>query len=303
MFGPVFSRRLGRSLGIDTVPFKTCTYDCVYCQLGKTPEKTLGIEEYSRPEEIIKELAEVLNSGGEADYITLSGSGEPTLNSGTGEIISAIKKISRVPVCVITNGSLLGMPRVRNSLLEADLVIPSLDAAEDGDFQRVNRPHEALDFRSVAAGIESFSKEFSGKLHLEVMLVSGMNDSEEKITKLRSFAERINPCKIQINTIARPAACPDARGVGGRTLNRAAAILGEKAEIIASPPGRGRGAAGGVEELLEAIKRRPFTAGDISSYLGLGAEETLKRISELLEDGVIFPEASGGRTYYKSGAR
>ena len=232
VFGPVLSRRLGRSLGIDPVPLKTCTYDCVYCQLGSTPGKTADIKRYSSPEEIAAELKEVLKHV-QADYITLSGSGEPTLNSAAGELISKIKKITDIPVCVITNGSLLSDSRVRKRLLAADLVVPSLDAGDEEAFQRINRPHNSVGFTDMVDGIEKFSKEFQGKLWLEIMLAAGINDSAEDLKKFLPLIERINPDRIQINTVVRPPACSGIKGVGSDKLRQAQKIFGHKAEIIA----------------------------------------------------------------------
>ena len=179
VFGPVPSRRLGFSLGVDLVPFKTCTLDCVYCQLGPTTHKTLKRKEYIPTEGILPEVEKMLNKGKRVDYITFSGSGEPTLHSGIGKMISRIKRISSIPVAVITNGTLLNQGQVQEDLWAADLVIPSLDAVDERIFQRINRPHASLNTKMIIRGLDDFAGKFPGKIWLEVMLVRGLNDSKE----------------------------------------------------------------------------------------------------------------------------
>jgi wyosine [tRNA(Phe)-imidazoG37] synthetase (radical SAM superfamily) len=298
VFGPVLSRRLGRSLGVDTVPLKTCTYDCVYCQLGRTPGKTAKIKKYSSPDDILVELGEALEEA-EADYITISGSGEPSLNSETGNLISGIKKISGIPVCVITNGSLLSRKEVRERLEGADLVIPSLDAGDEETFKRINRPHNSISFRGAAEGIRAFSKEFSGKLRLEVMLVKGINDSVKNLENFLPLIESINPDRIQLNTVVRPPAYSGIYGVSPEKLKQAAGIFGPKAEIIAPVKTPAGGRAGSLEEVLATIRRRPSTVEDISSYLGMNISEALKHITRLVEEKAVTAVTAGKETYYK----
>ncbi|NPV49511.1 MAG: radical SAM protein, partial [Armatimonadetes bacterium] len=158
VFGPVPSRRLGHSLGIDLVPYKTCTYDCIYCQLGPTTCQTVTRTEYVPLAEVVAEMSDRLAQGVQADYITLSGSGEPTLYSRLGEVVAALKAMTAVPVAVLTNGSLLSEPEVRAALAEADLVVPSPDAGDDATFQRVNRPHTAINFADMVDGLREFRK-------------------------------------------------------------------------------------------------------------------------------------------------
>ncbi len=298
VFGPVLSRRLGRSLGIDPVPLKTCTYDCVYCQLGRTPGKTADIKKYSSTDEITSELREILKETG-ADYITISGSGEPTLNSETGKLISGIKKITDIPVCVITNGSLLADEQVREKLLRADLVVPSLDAADEETFRRINRPHDSIGFKEMAEGIVKFSEEFRGKIWLEVMLVRGANDSEEDLKKFLPLLDRINPDRIQLNTVVRPPAYSGVEGVTADRLELAKEIFGEKAEIIAETARGKEKMSAAPEGVLATINRRPSTARDISAYLGLNINEAVKHITRLVEEGAVTPETVGGEVYYK----
>ena len=154
VYGPVPSRRLGRSLGVDLVPLKTCTYDCVYCQLGRTTSKTVRRGRWVDPEAVGAQVRDKLSS--KPDVIALAGSGEPTLHAGIGAVIDGIKAITDVPVAVITNGSLLGRPAVRRELAAADIVLPSLDAPSEELFRRVNRPHESLHLADLIDGLVSF---------------------------------------------------------------------------------------------------------------------------------------------------
>ena len=201
IFGPVPSRRLGRSIGIDLVPFKTCTYDCIYCQLGRTTCKTMQRKEWVPFYEIISQLKEKLYL--RPNYITLSGSGEPTLFSRCGELIYQIKEITDIPVAILTNGSLFWMPEVRKSLLNADLVIPSLDAGSQHLFQYVNRPHPEIFFDEMVEGLIRFREEYTGAYWLEVFLLAGVNTPEVEIEKLKACIHSIQPDRVQANTVTR----------------------------------------------------------------------------------------------------
>ena len=236
IYGPVKSRRLGLSLGITVTPCKVCSFNCVYCQLGRTTLKTLEIKEYIKAEEIIRELNIWLKNNPQAaqasNYITFSGAGEPTLNSKIGQLIAEIKKIMPVPIAVITNASLLNNPDVRKAVGLADLIVPSLDAATLEVFARINRPHESLRLDEIVRGLISLRKEFSGQIWLEVMLVRGINDDLRQIKKLREIIEKINPQKIQLNSPVRSTAEPNCLAVDKSKLEKIKEILGEKCEII-----------------------------------------------------------------------
>lgn len=209
LYGPINSRRLGLSLGINLTPPKTCTFDCVYCQLGKTSIRIIKRSEYIRLSEITEELKEWLNSHKDTveslGYITISGSGEPTLNSKISDLISFIKGLSGIKVAVITNASLLTDPSVRKDISGADLIIPSLDAATQEVFQKVDRPHGDLKIEEIINGLIALRSQFKGKIWLEVMLVKGINDDIRHIRKLKEIIERINPDKVQLNSPVRTA--------------------------------------------------------------------------------------------------
>ncbi|MHC4423584.1 MAG: radical SAM protein, partial [Planctomycetota bacterium] len=184
VFGPVPSRRLGRSLGVDIVPFKVCTLDCVYCQLGSTINKTIERKEYIPIEPVLAELKDRLDGGLQADFITVSGSGEPTLNSRLGELIDGIKKITDIPVAILTNGTLLYRGDVRADCAKADVVVPSLDAGDEETFRKINHPCSDISIEKLVSGLCAFRKEFAGQIWLEVFLAEDLNTNAEQITKL-----------------------------------------------------------------------------------------------------------------------
>lgn len=235
IYGPVNSRRLGFSLGVSLVPHKVCPFDCVYCQLGATTAHTSKRREYVKIEDILSEIKEWLcasdNSSAGLDYITLSGSGEPTLNSKFKMLIDGIKKLTPVPVAVITNSFFLPNKSVRQSLLQADLIIPSLNAVTQDEFEKISRPVKKVRVYEIIKSLISLRHEFKGKIWLEIMLVKGINDSAEYIRYFQPVIARINPEKIQINT---PVRCPDLRACvpDAKTVEKIRNILGEKCEVV-----------------------------------------------------------------------
>jgi len=189
-YGPVPSRRLGFSLGIDIIPLKTCSLNCIYCQLGPTPKKTTHKKEYFSSSDILAQIRKKLSSGQRIDYITFSGSGEPTLNKALGKLIRDIKKTTSIPAAVLTNSTLLSLKSTREALMDADLVVPSLDAATQEIFVKVNRPHSSLKLEEIIEGLWKFRQEFKGSIWLEIMLVKGVNDSPSHIRKLKEPSPR-----------------------------------------------------------------------------------------------------------------
>jgi wyosine [tRNA(Phe)-imidazoG37] synthetase (radical SAM superfamily) len=247
-YGPVPSRRLGFSLGIDIIPLKTCSLNCIYCQLGPVVQKTIQRKEYflpseilsqvkkklsSGPSEILSQVKKKLSSGQRIDYITFSGSGEPTLNKTLGKLIREIKKTTSIPVAVLTNSTLLSQKSVRSALMDADLVVPSLDAATQEIFVKVNRPHPSLNVEEIMQGLRKFSQEFKGSIWLEIMLVKGVNDSLNHIRKLKEAIDKIKPEKVQINTVIRPPAEKYARPLSLKDLENIKKILGNLDSLLA----------------------------------------------------------------------
>lgn len=281
IFGPVPSRRLGHSLGVDLVPFKTCSYDCIYCQLGRTTNKTIQRKEWVPIDIVIEQLKENLDS--KPDYITLSGSGEPTLYLRLEELIFKIKEITDIPVAALTNGSILWMPKVRNDLKSADLVIPSLDAGSDQKFQYVNRPHNKVTFDKMLEGLVEFREEYLGNYWLEVFLIAGVTTPDAEINRLANCINLICPDKVQINTITRPPAEDFAERVPEKQLKTLAAQLYENAEVIAdySDVHKQQDFSARREDVLALLQHRPCSIEDIASGLGLHRSEVVKYVEEL----------------------
>ncbi|MDD5326341.1 MAG: radical SAM protein [Phycisphaerae bacterium] len=302
LYGPVPSRRLGRSLGIDVVPFKVCTLDCVYCQLGGTTQKTLRRGDFVPVEAILAELRDKLAEGLEADFITIGGSGEPTLNSRLGELIDGIKKITNIPVAILTNGTLLCKQDVRADCAKADVVLPSLDAGDEQAFQRINRPHPGLSIEELISGLCAFRKEFTGRIWLEVFIIEGFNTDNEQIAKIKSAIGRIRPDKVQLNTAVRPTAEPGIKSLDAKKLQAIAEKLGENCEVIAdfALPHQTRQVGDKAEALLSMLKRRPCSLSDICSALGMSRNEALKYIVFLQQHGGLDSERKGGITFFKA---
>ncbi len=301
IFGPVPSRRLGFSLGVDLVPFKVCSLDCVYCQLGKTTRKTVARKEYVPSAKILSELKEVLTGSKTIDYITLSGSGEPTLNSMTGEIIRGIKKMTAIPVAVLTNATLLTDETLRKELLPADLVVPSLDGATQDVFEKVNRPCASLKIEEIIKGIIDFKKTYKGKMWLEIMLVKDINESEDELNALKSAVERIKPDRIQLNTPVRPPCELWVKTLSASKLIKIKKFFGNKCEIIADFNRRGHKAylKDVEEEILTLLSRRPATCKDMSSSLGLHINEVIKYVDELERQKKISLKIYQGKRYFQ----
>ena len=301
LFGPVPSRRLGRSLGIDVVPHKTCTFDCVYCECGATTRKTCERAEFFPLSDLLDELEEALSGmRSKPDVVTLSGAGEPTLYERTGDLIREAKRLSGLPVAVITNSSLLDRPDVRDELMEADILLPSLDTAIEKTFRLLNRPHESCDLRSIIGGIESFLERFEGRVLFEILLLDGFNTDEENIKRLMEITERLPVESIQINTAVRPGTEKCVGPLSRRELERAAARFGPRAEIIAgarveaAPREEGRLA----ESVVGMLRRRPCTSLDICTSLGIPMPETVKLLDRLSREGVVSAERHGDDTFY-----
>ena len=300
IFGPVPSRRLGRSLGVDLVPFKTCTYDCIYCQLGRTTNKTMQRKEWVPMDVVIDQLKAKL--GSKPDYITLSGSGEPTLFSRIEELISRIKDMTGIPVAVLTNGSLLWLPEVRNAMKSADLVVPSLDAGSSQIFQYVNRPHRDISFSKMLEGLVKFRNEYAGKYWLEVFLLAGITTTEMEIDRIKTCISAIRPDKVQVNTVTRPPAEGFAEPVPQKQLQTITEKLYETAEVIAdySNVHKQQDFSARREDVLTLLQRRPCSVEDIASGLGLHRNEVVKYVEELLSERKIEAKSQNQQLYYKA---
>ncbi|MGB2806618.1 MAG: radical SAM protein [Sedimentisphaerales bacterium] len=302
LYGPVTSRRLGLSLGVDIVPFKVCTLDCVYCQLGRTTQKTTERAEYVSPEAILAELKERLSRGLQADFITIGGSGEPTLNSQLGELIDGIKKITDIPVAVLTNGTLLCRQDVRADCAKADVVLPSLDAGDKRTFEDINRPHEDIVIENLVSGLCDFRKEFAGQIWLEVFFIEGINTDASQIAKIKDAIEKIRPDKIQLNTAVRPTAETGIKRLNPEKLQAIDKQLGQKCEVVADfSPGRGsEHIESKAEDVLSMLKRRPCSLNDICSGLGIHSNEALKYVNHFQQQGVVNSSERDGIVFFKA---
>ena len=300
IFGPVPSRRLGRSLGVDLVPFKTCSYDCIYCQLGRTTNKTIQRKEWVPLDDVVAELKTNLSS--QPDYITLSGSGEPTLYSRTGELIDRIKAVTDVPVAVLTNGSLLWNQEVCAQLMNADLIVPSLDAGDEMMFRAVNRPHEDISFEKMLKGLIEFRREYQGQYWLEVMFLAGHNAIHSEAQNLAECVSLIKPDRVQLNTATRPPVEDYAVTVSQQRMSELVAMFDPLAEVIADFRGvhQQREFAAGRKVVLELLRRRPCSMDDIADGLGMHRNEVVKYVEELSAEKVIEHTSTTGRLYYKA---
>jgi wyosine [tRNA(Phe)-imidazoG37] synthetase (radical SAM superfamily) len=300
VYGPVPSRRLGRSLGIDLVPFKTCTYDCIYCQLGRTTNKTAAREAFLPVERVLEEVKRKLAAGAEPEYITLAGSGEPTLHSGIGELIRGLKRLTDIPAAVLTNGSLLWVEEVREDLLAADVVIPSLDAGGERLFRYVNRPHRGIVFERMVDGLAGFTARFRGEVWLEVFLLAELTGIPSEAERIAALVRRIAPARTQLGTVCRPPAEPFAHPVSAPRMRELARLFPGNVEVLGPSVEEQPGKAAGVPEadILSVIRRHPCTARDAAECLGIHVAEALKLLNGLAAAGKAKTAVQDGRTYY-----
>jgi len=300
-YGPVPSRRLRFSLGIDLIPFKYCSFDCIYCQLGKTTNKTIARKEYFPTQKILKDVKAIIKKGDNIDYLTFSGSGEPTLHSGIGYLISELKKITKIPVAVLTNSSLLFIPAVQEELSSADVVLPTLCAVSQKIFNKINRPISDATIEKIIHGLINFRKIYKGRIWLEVMLIKDINDEPHNINKLKEIVKKIAPDKIHLNTVVRPPSEKYALPLSIEELQRVENIFGDNAEIIASSKANRESAylIDTEKIILDMMQRRPITLEDICSVTGLHRNEVLKYLDQLHRVKKIKLTEHDNRDYYE----
>ena len=338
LYGPVPSRRLGYSLGVDILPFKTCSMDCVYCQLGASARTFVRRREFVPADEVLAQVRAELESGKRIDAITFSGSGEPTLHSGIRKIIRGIKGMTAVPVVVLTNSSTLAGAAGRRAIAEADIVVPSLDAATEPIFARINRPHPGLTAAGIIAGLAEFRKSFRGEIWLEIMLVKGINDGAGHLRALKKAVRLIRPDRVQLNTVVRPPAERTARPLSAAEMERIRSFFGGKAETLVradkTRPERGgndprtkpgapaaaivrvnktRPEYGGndpqarlgapaavIAAILGMAGRRPVTAADLSRSLGTPAADVIALAARLEKRGLLRSVRHRNRTFFEA---
>jgi wyosine [tRNA(Phe)-imidazoG37] synthetase (radical SAM superfamily) len=307
LFGPVPSRRLGMSLGVDLIPHKVCTLNCIYCECGATTRMTLERAEYVPFEKVISELKDYFETHPDPDTITFSGSGEPTLHKRIGEVLAFLKELRPgVPVAVITNGTLLSDPAVRKELIRADVMLPSLDAATEEAFRKINRPLKNFQLKAYVEGLVQFRREYIGQIWLEVLILPAYNDDEENLAALKKAIDSIRPDRVQLNTLDRPGVIEDLRPASGEELERIRKILGPGAgteiEIIAKISGKQTpaGHRTDVEEaILDTISRRPCTLEDIRQILDIHTHEINKYLRLLESSGRIETRRQERGVFYQ----
>ena len=307
LFGPVPSRRLGRSLGIDVIPPKTCSLDCVYCESGRTTHLSVRKRDFVPPRVVMKQLADFFRDHPEgADVLTFSSAGEPALYESLGELIGLIKaEYPQYPLVVLTNGTLLWDSQVRRALLQADRVVPSLDAGTPGTFVKVNRPHPELAFDLYLEGILAFRKEYRGEFHLEVLLVEGMNDGEDELAAIRALVDRIRPDRLELNTVVRPPALAGIRGLSREAMERASrAFPPEITSIIGEfkSPAKPEFSGALDQRVTDMVLRRPCTAGDMADSLGVDPVRLQGVLNMLIQKGVLDRYKYSGLEYYRIAA-
>jgi wyosine [tRNA(Phe)-imidazoG37] synthetase (radical SAM superfamily) len=308
VFGPVPSRRLGRSLGIDVIAPKICTFDCLYCESGRTTVLSLQRRQFVAPAEVLAELDAYFREDPQgAEVLTFSSAGEPTLYLGLGELLEAIKdRFQHLPVVVLTNGSLLWDAQVRRELGLADRVVPSLDAVDMDVFARINRPHPGLELAAILEGLHRFRLEFRGQFHLEILLVAGVNDSEEHLAALAREAESLCPDRIELNTVVRPPAYPGVCGLTAEQLHRAARlfprgrteIIGDFAAAAAAAPGEAL-----AERISELLRRRPCTPDEMAASLAVSCLVVDRELLAMERCGMLEAHVFGGRRYFRLTAK
>ena len=304
LFGPVNSRRLGISLGVDMVPFKTCSLDCIYCECGTTTALTCDRKEYIDTEEVKKELTDLLSKSPNLDYITFAGSGEPTLNTKIGDLLHFIKtNYPRYKTALLTNGTLLYIPEVRDSVLSFDLICPSLDAISDSAFEKVNRPSNALLNQNVINGLKEFSKVYKGMLWVEVFIVPGINDSTEELHLFKKTLQEINPDRVQLNSLDRPGACDWVHPATPERLSEIAVFLSPlPVEIISRSGSRPISEITGVdieESVISLISRRPSTVEELAIITGKTINEINVTLNNLKCRDSVETYSVDKKTFYR----
>jgi wyosine [tRNA(Phe)-imidazoG37] synthetase (radical SAM superfamily) len=304
IFGPVPSRRLGLSLGVDLLNCKSCNLNCVYCELGRTFKYVSGRRIFVKTDDVIKEIKDFFEKGGNADYVTFSGAGEPTLALNLGEAMDAARKITNRKIALITNAVLFSDKKVREEAALADLVLPSVDAVSEEAFKRTDRPHGSIDLKKYLEGLKAFAGEYRGKIWVEVMAVKGFNDSDAEISAIGRYLESLpNIERIQVNTVVRARAEEAAAPVDDETLAHIKKLLGPKAEVIGSFTG---GRIDTIDKpetaVLSIIKLRPSTVEDIMSVLPAEENEILAYLENFVKKGMAEKLLLNGKKFYRGKA-
>jgi wyosine [tRNA(Phe)-imidazoG37] synthetase (radical SAM superfamily) len=289
VFGPVPSRRLGFSLGVDIIPGKYCCFDCIYCQIGKTTNHEIERKSFFDPYKIVSEVIEKVNTSDHIDYITFSGSGEPTLNSDLGLMIDEIKRSVDIPISVITSGALLSQEDVRKDLSGVDVVLPSLDAVSEDIFRYINRPHLMIEIQSIISGLELLRRDYRGQIWLEIMLVKDINDDKEELRKIKEVIGSIRADKVQLNTVTRPPSEEITGRLTREELEEVCEFFGDTCEIISTfekPPVQHEEKEWS-KTVLDILKRRSLSLDDIVKITGISFYKAKNRLKLMENEGHI----------------
>jgi wyosine [tRNA(Phe)-imidazoG37] synthetase (radical SAM superfamily) len=305
LFGPVRSRRLGRSLGLDLVPFKVCSFDCPYCQVGVTTNKTLVRAEYVPVTEVLEEFDRWMAVDGKADHLTLAGAGEPTLHLRFGEVLESLAVRSRITRVLLSNGSLFYLPEVRAAACKADIVKGTLAAWDSSSFAAVHRPHPSLDFATFFSGLKAMRAQFRGEYWLEVFLVAGINDEPGQVASLAALAREIGPDRIHLNTAVRPPQAGKVAAVSPGKLAELATLFSPVAEIsVAAPAPAAEGAhlsaapAVSADRLLALLQRHPCTAADMAVTTGGTSGEIEALLRQMVDGRQVREDWRDGVRFY-----
>jgi wyosine [tRNA(Phe)-imidazoG37] synthetase (radical SAM superfamily) len=304
LFGPVASRRLGISLGVDVMPAKTCNLNCIYCECGATTVLSQLRKEWVSSAEIVAELSDFLNKSPKLDYVTITGSGEPTLNTGLGTIVRFLKKgFPQYATALLTNGTLFTLKEVRNAACEFDVVLPSLDAITNDVFFKLNRPHRDLDNNKIIQGLKQFGKEYKGAIWLELFIVPGLNDTEKELALLKETLIALSPGRVQLNTLDRPGACNGVAPASGKRLAEIARFLRPLAvEIISrkyAPPSATKEETEFESVIVATLRRRPSTVEDLAVAAGSSINDIAAVLSRLEKANVVASEIVRKRIFFK----
>jgi wyosine [tRNA(Phe)-imidazoG37] synthetase (radical SAM superfamily) len=299
LFGPVPSRRLGRSLGVDLIPFKTCTMDCVYCQLGETSCEVSERSDYVPMQDVLAELFQWQQKDGQADHITLAGSGEPTLHSHFGDVLQWVKDQTKIPAVLLTNGTMLHFADVRNQAALADKVKVTLSAWDEVSFQQIHRPAQGVTFELLVKGEQAFRHEYLGELSVEVFIIDGINSQVSNVRKIAEVVRSLNPDRIDINTAVRPPADISVKAATEDHLRAIAELFGPNASVTASFKKQGfRSVEISEVALLGLIKRHPATCAQLAAEFDLPEDRMFKILKQMVSVGMLKEEKRAGAVYF-----
>jgi wyosine [tRNA(Phe)-imidazoG37] synthetase (radical SAM superfamily) len=305
IFGPILSRRFGRSLGVNVVPEKICSFDCVYCEVGKTRSKTVHRAAYVPAEKILAEFNEQYHEAQQRmDVITVTGYGEPTLNTEFGKVLRGIKEIARHPVIILTNASTIHIPQVAQTLKEFDMVVPSLDAVDEEKFNYVDKPHPSVDIKVIKEALIDFSHDYNGRLLIELLLVKGVNDGEEDLKAFAEYIKKVRYSQIHLMTVFRPPAYSDVRRLSEDELAEKYIYLSNLGVERAMIPGVSCSAADNYslelseDDVCQALRMRPMSVSDLAEGLAIDPILAEVMVEDLLTRGLLTSAQYENEVYY-----